>query len=100
MAQENHTNQERDDRIVIIKQESPASNGLGTAGFILALIALFLSWVPILGWIIWFLGLLLSFIGMFKIPRGLAIAGFVISILGFVLLVAVVGTLVSLLGFY
>lgn len=55
------------------------SNGLGIAGFILALLALFLGWIPILGWILWALGLLFSFIGLFKAPRGFAIAGFILS---------------------
>lgn len=54
---------------IIIQQPSRQSNGTGTAGFILALISLVLSWVPGVGWIVWFLGFLLSFIGMFKTPQ-------------------------------
>lgn len=50
------------------------SNGLGTAGFILALIAMLGCWIPVLSWILWALGFLFSFIGIFKSPRGLAIA--------------------------
>ena len=34
--------------------------GIGTSGFVLALIALFIGWVPIIGWIVWALGLILS----------------------------------------
>lgn len=60
------------------------SNGLGVAGFVLS----------ILGWITCGLllpfGLLFSFIGLFKRPRGLAIAGFVISSVGALLAVSVV----------
>lgn len=83
----------------IIVQNKPAkSNGIGVAGFVLALLGLFLSWVPILGWIIWFLGFLFSLIGLFKSPRGLAIAGFVISIIGFIFLIAVVGLIVTALA--
>jgi cytochrome c-type biogenesis protein CcmE len=64
------------------------SNGIGTAGFVLSLIALLLGWTPIVGWIIWFLGLFFSFLGVFKNPRGLAIAGLVISSIGLILLLA------------
>ena len=64
------------------------SNGVGTAGFIIALICAIFSWtfflipslIPILVGI-WLFGFLLSLIGMFFSPRGLAIAGFIISIL-------------------
>ena len=62
------------------------TNGLGTAGFILAVLTIVLGWVPVFGWFTWALGLLFSFIGMFKAPRGLAIAGFIISLLGLVMI--------------
>ena len=74
------------------------SNGMGTAGFILALLALLVSWVPVVDIIVWFLGALFSFIGLFKAPRGLAIAGFIISFIGIIILVTVFGTLVGLAG--
>ena len=54
-------------------------NGAGTAGFVFALLDLFLFWVPILDIIFWFLSFLLSFIGLFKRPKGLAIVGFIFS---------------------
>ncbi|HUN21271.1 MAG TPA: hypothetical protein PLT34_08450 [Muribaculaceae bacterium] len=64
-------------------------NGLGTAGFVLSLIAFILCWVPILDFILWLLGAIFSVIGVFKAPRGLAIAGCIISfILIIVLLTA------------
>ena len=72
-------------------QPKSNSNGLGTAGFILAILGLLLGWIPFLGWIIWLLGFLLSLIGLFKKPRGLAIAGFIISIAGIILLIFVFG---------
>ena len=78
---------------VIVNQQSQQSNGVGTAGFVLALIAVFLCWIPVFGWILWVLGLILSFAGLFKKPRGLAIAGFVLSVIGLILLVAVVGAI-------
>ena len=63
------------------------SNGIGTAGFVLAITALFLGWIPVLGWILWVLGLVFSFVGVFKTPRGLSIAGLVISFIGLLFLI-------------
>ena len=48
------------------------SNGMGIAGFVLALISLFIGYIPIFGWIIWLLGAIFSIVGMFKEPRGFA----------------------------
>ena len=79
--------------INVVQQEAPKKNGLGTAGFVLAIIALFLGWIPFLGWVMWFLGLLFSFIGVFKAPRGLAIAGLIISLIGIILLLVVFAAL-------
>lgn len=84
---------------IIIQQPSRQSNGAGTAGFILSLISLVLSWVPGVGWIVWFLGFLLSFIGMFKTPKGLAIAGFIISIIDLIILLVFVGALATFFAF-
>jgi len=78
-----------DGQTIIINQEEKKSNGTGTAGFVLAIIALFLGWVPVLGWIVWILGLILSFVGIFKKPKGMAIAGLVISLIGIILLLVV-----------
>ncbi|MDE0471558.1 MAG: hypothetical protein OXH57_06425 [Ekhidna sp.] len=76
--------------IIINQQEKESkSNGLGIAGFVLAIIALFVGWVPILGWTVWALGLILSFVGVFKSPRGMAIAGLIISLIGIILLLVV-----------
>ena len=58
---------------IIIQQES---NGLGTAGFIVSLIG-FLTCGFISP-----LGLLFSIIGLFKNPKGLAIAGTVLGLIG------------------
>ena len=80
---------------IIVNQTAKESNGIGTAGFVLALIALFLGWVPILGWIVWFLGLILSFVGIFRRPKGLSIAGLIISLIDIILLVAVFGTILG-----
>ncbi len=80
---------------IIVNQQEKKSNGVGTAGFVLALIAIFLGWVPVLGWIIWVLGLILSFVGVFKTPKGMAIAGLVISLIGIILLLTVFGALLG-----
>lgn len=74
---------------------SSDKNSLGTAGFVLALLALIFCWIPVLDWILWFLGAIFSFIGVFKQPRGLAIAGLVISFIGIIIMVAVIGAIAS-----
>lgn len=101
MSEELQTNEQNSSgQTIIINQQEKKSNSVGTAGFVLALIALFLGWVPVLGWIIWVLGLILSFIGVFKKPKGMAIAGLVISLIGIILLLtvfaAILGTTASM----
>lgn len=77
---------------IIIQQAEPAkSNGLGTAGFVLALLGLIFCWVPVFNWILWLLGLIFSICGVLKTPKGLAIAGLVISCLGLILGVILIG---------
>lgn len=62
-------------------------NGCGIAGFILSLIGLVISWVPILNFVSLVLcgiGTLLCFIGLFLKNRkkGLTIVGFLLGIAG------------------
>ena len=78
--------------------EGGRSNGMGTAGFVFALLAFFVCWVPIVDFIVWFLGALFSFIGLFKAPRGLAIAGFILSFIGIIILLTFFGALIGLAG--
>lgn len=66
---------------ILVREQRYKSNGPGTAGFITSLLGLLLSWVPILGWILWLVGALLSLIGVFKSPRGLAITGLILSLI-------------------
>lgn len=73
-------------------------NGLGLAGFILSLVALFCWWSVYVDGVIWFLGFLFSFIGVFKKPRAFAIAGLCISLIGFVLLLLIFGAAVAFLS--
>lgn len=77
------TNQEnlRHVQTILVREQRYKSNGLGTAGFITSLLGLLLSWVPVLGWILWLVGALLSLIGVFKSPRGLAITGIILSLI-------------------
>lgn len=85
-------NQQQPQQIIVQKK----GNGLGTAGFVLALLGLLLCWIPILDWILWLLGVIFSFIGVFKAPRGLAIAGLVISFIGLIILIVAIGAIMSL----
>ena len=84
--------------IIISQPPENKSNGLGTAGFVLALISFFLCWIPYLGWILWTLGFIFSFVGVFKAPRGLAIAGLVISCIGLIFLLVVVALIMAAFG--
>ncbi|MDD4384496.1 MAG: hypothetical protein PHD06_04890 [Bacteroidales bacterium] len=95
MTTDTQNPQSQSGQTVIIQQSDKKSNGVGTSGFVLALIALFLGWVPFLGWILWLLGLILSFVGVFKEPKGLAIAGLVISLIGIILLITVFGAILG-----
>ena len=72
------------------------SNGLGTTGFVLGLIGLLFSFIPVIGVIAWplvILGIIFSAIGISKASKGratnkgLAIAGLVVSIIGIVMCV-------------
>lgn len=78
---------------VVVNQQGGRSNGLGTAGFVLAILGAIFCWVPILNFILLILGLIFSFVGIFKVPRGLAIAGLVISALFFIAAIAFIGAL-------
>lgn len=71
---------------------------MGVAGFVLALIGLFLFWVPVFNWILWLLGLIFSIIGVTRKPKGLAIAGIAISFVVLIILITKVSLLASLLG--
>lgn len=77
--------------------EGTHSNGLGTAGFIIALLGLIFCWVPVVDVILWLLGFVFSIIGMFKAPRGMAIAGLILSLIIIIIILifasAIYGTL-------
>jgi hypothetical protein len=75
------------------QQAAKPSNGLGITGFVLGLIGLLLSFIPIIGVVAWplvILGIIFSGIGIAKASKGratnkgLAITGLVVSIVGLV----------------
>ena len=84
---------------VIVHIHEKKQNGLGIAGFVLALLGLLLGWIPVLGWILWVLGLIFSLIGIFRAPRGLAIAGLIITFIGLIFLIFLVGAIGALFAF-
>lgn len=99
MEQTGPQKQETSNQTIIIQQTPVAkSNGLGTAGFVLALLGMIFCWVPGLGVILWLLGLILSFCAIFKQPRGLAIAGLVISFIDLIILITVLGSIAAMLS--
>ena len=75
------------------QQTMPQNNPMGVAGFVLSLITTVIGWVPYVGWLIWLLAVVFSAIGMGKKPRGLAVAGLIISVVLPVLLIVAVITL-------
>ena len=83
-------------QVVVNNTLENRGNGLGTAGFVLALLGVLLFWVPGLDWLLWVLGLIFSFIGVFKAPRGLAIAGLVLSFIDLIILFVAVSAIASL----
>lgn len=78
--------------------QAQEKNGMGIAGFVLAMVALFSSWVPFARWIVWLLGLIFSLIGLGKQPKGFAIAGLIISLIGLALIVLIIVLGVTVLG--
>jgi hypothetical protein len=64
-------------------------NGIGIAGFILALIAFFLGWIPILGWILWILGLVFSSVGLAKKRIGFAATGLSLSVCSLIIIIEI-----------
>ena len=75
--------------------QTPHKNSLGTAGFTLSLVALVLGWFPVVGWIVWVLGAIFSGIGIFRKPRGLAIAGVCISFFWLIIFALIFGAFMT-----
>ena len=75
---------------VVIRPVERKTNGAGTAGFVIALISAIVFWLPFVSQILWVFGLIFSFIGLFKRPRGLAIAGFIISFVNLIVILVII----------
>lgn len=63
----------------IVEVISKRSNGFGKAGLALSILGVVFCWLPVFGWLFTPLAFLFSFIGIFRSPRGQAIAGIIIS---------------------
>jgi len=73
---------------------TPPSNGLGTAGFVVSLIGLIVTCGVLCP-----LGLLLSVFALFRRPRGMAVAGTIIGLIGSLAVASVVGMIcVAMVG--
>lgn len=83
---------------VIVNQTQTQGNGSAVAGFTLSLLATFLGWIPFVGFILWLLGAIFSCVGMSRKPRGLAIAGFVISFFWIILLATIFTSVLAAVG--
>lgn len=73
----------------------PPSNGLGIAGFVVSIVG-FLA-CPLIAPV----GMIMSFVAMFREPRGFAIAGFVLGVLGsvwFLLIAVLFGAVLLVVG--
>ena len=70
----------------VLKQ---SDNAIGLVGFIASLVALFIAWIPFIGQFVWLVGIVMSIVGITKKPKGFAIAGLIISVIGVILLVLI-----------
>lgn len=63
-----------------VARQPVQGNGIGTAGFVLSIVSVIMSVIPFVGTVCWILAVIFSSIGLGRRPRGLAVAGFVISL--------------------
>lgn len=90
------SNAEVQQRPIIIEVPQRDNNSMGLAGFVLSIVAIFMSCIPFVNWILWLLGLIFSLMGVFKRPRCFAIAGLIISLFWLVMMILLIVGLVSL----
>lgn len=85
-------------RVVYVEKRS-SGNGPAIAGFVLSLLSMILLWIPLVGWyiggILGIIGLVFDIVGICRPRRGLAIAGFIMLIVGFVFAVSFTGALLD-----
>ena len=72
-------------------------NGIGIAGLVLSIIGFVFCWLPIFNFVLWVLGFVFSLIGVFKKPKGTAIAGLIISGIWWIVLLTFFGAFLSFL---
>lgn len=105
--EENFSSKTNSDKQTIIIQndvKQNKSNGIGVAGFVLAILSLFTFFIPFLNFIIWLLGLIFSSAGLYRaskdkdLPKGLSIAGLVLSLIGLLFLLMFIGLAATFLG--
>jgi hypothetical protein len=75
--------------IIVKTKPKEQTKGFGIAGFVLAVLAVFLGWIPIFGWILWILGLVFSSIGLAKKHIGFAATGFFLSVCSLILIIEI-----------
>lgn len=73
-------------------------NGIGLTGFILSLLCLVISWAPGLNIVMWILGLVFSAVGVFKKPKGFAIAGLTISLISILVIILLAAVIAEVVG--
>lgn len=74
---------------MIVNQATSEKNGIGVAGFVMSITGMILCWVPVLKWLLLTPAFILSFIGMFRKPRVLAVIGTIISLLVIIILIVI-----------
>lgn len=83
-------NYENEPQVVVVEKRRRV-NVFGLIGFIFSILTFFSSWIPVAGWLLWIVGLVLSTIGLFRTPRELAVAGFLISMISIFALIFLAG---------
>ena len=94
----NQDSNKKENQNIIINQQVNSSNSIGIAGLILSICSWFLFCFPIFSVIIWFFGAIFSIIGLFKKPRGAAIAGVVISFIGLIIIIFAIIGIIGIAG--
>lgn len=82
---------------IMYQYEDARKNGIGIAGFVMSITGLILCWVPIIKWLLLVPAFLLSFLGMFKKPKTLAIIGVLISALTILIIITIKASFYSAL---
>ena len=66
--------------IIIQQSQTSKTNSKGVIGFVCSLLTMILCWIPLLGILLGIISFIFSILGLSKEPKGLAIAGLIISI--------------------